>query len=320
MSPAGHEAGFSLQKTTQADRPIHAKLQSTHAKKMSNPMQNHSEETRQAREKRLSRENKQTHERDQVREENGESQTGDAGGKSGERASEGLGALSGLDFSTPRSAARAYRAFGADPVPLIEGEIAEGRQSKVWNEADGVGILFRSELWQGLCVSSIKHGKEVRSAIQRLRMEDSAWVARSDEAALIYFQTDASMEIMRAHAAVWTASRQPRFRHAGDMEPIRPVGNRTTILPLPPTADPERGRWRFLNEKTPSTPPPYRMIKVSAETRPKLRKNWGESKAISNAGMRRNRRRQMRQRTFQSSQSDLPDDDLPFPTDDNLPF
>lgn len=227
------------------------------------------------------------------------------------------------DFSTLRSAAMTYRMFGATPVPLLNTEDAntedissKGKEQSGfkaeslpsqsvsdqtggeadWENADGIGILAGKRTWNGLVVQ----GNELDSSLFNLRMRGSAWVARNNRSALIYFRTDASRDILRAVAAIYQAAMSPRFtaaacagRFGGPNGPV--------VLPVPPSPDLAGGRWEFLGDR-PEEPPPFRSFQVGTEviSETRIEEVSEESKAIPNRGIPRNHNRQALQSRRQS--------------------
>lgn len=245
------------------------------------------------------------------------------------------------DFSTLQAAATTYRMLGATPVPLFNGARSESAaetggpnspgtdyftgpgwlygigeaqsEGKTdWQKADGIGLVAGRGGWHGLLVRPI----ELRSAIHDLRVRDTAWVARNDDSALIYFRTDANRAILRALASIFRASKRPRFTIASDVDVFGgPDG--PTVLPVPPSEDLVGGEWEFPKGK-PQTPPPYRTFEVGAEIRSEGRpeepgqKNQGTSKSIPSLGRKRNYETQTHQSQRKSKWS--------LPTRDTLSF
>jgi hypothetical protein len=185
------------------------------------------------------------------------------------------------DFSTLRSAAMTYHMFGATPVPLVNRPIADGKDEEQcgfktgsppgrsashrtdaeigWEDADGIGVLARKGGWNGLFVEPI----EPKMPLFNLRMKGSAWVARNDRSAVIYFRTAASKNILRAVAAIYQEAMPPYFTAAA-CAALSGGPDGPAVLPVPPSPDLNGGHWEFMEDQ-PEEPPPLRAFQVSAD-------------------------------------------------------
>lgn len=163
------------------------------------------------------------------------------------------------DFTSLHAAAKTYRMLGAKPVPLfrkpdedetpVAGALTPGSVSgsrddarsreagaseqgcPKWKRAHGIGILTGKGGWNGLLVEP----GELRSIVSDLHMEESAWVARNNTAALVYFRTDAAPETLRALAAVYQAGVRPSVTAGPDVSAFGISRKESPILPVPPS-------------------------------------------------------------------------------------